>query len=198
LKAGENTIYIRLKSYGGTPTFVTEKPYKLIPLDKGQNWEIDLSTGWEHQLVQRMPSPQGAPDFMMTPAALYKGMLAPVLNWGYKGAVWYQGESNVGRANEYETMLRLLISDWRGRLAATQTQPLPFVIIQLANFLHPQSPDQSAQQALRNAQRRVAETTPDCDWVYTGDLGEWNDIHPLQKKEVGERVQAAFDKLLKK
>jgi len=220
LKEGENLIEIRLQSYGGTPTFVTEKPYKLYPLNTkfGEKpaWEIDLSAGWKYQLVQQMSGPQGGPDFMMTPAALYKGMLAPVLDWGYTGAVWYQGESNVGRANSYETMLKLLISDWRGRIAANQhaapakakkgkkapvseasASELPFVIIQLANFLHPQSPDQAAQQALRDAQRKVAETTPKCDWVYTGDLGEWNDIHPLQKKEVGERVEAAFEKLLK-
>ena len=189
LKAGKNIVYIRLTSYGGTPSFVTEKPYKII----FNNSEINLSSGWEYKLIQRMPSPQGAPDFMMTPAALYKGMLAPILDWGYSGAVWYQGESNVGQANEYEKMLKLLISDWRARVS----EPLPFVIIQLANFLHPQSPDQAAQQALRNAQRRVAETTPSCAWVYTGDLGEWNDIHPLQKKEVGERVEVAFQKLLK-
>jgi sialate O-acetylesterase len=185
LKAGKNTVTVRLISYGGYPHFVREKPYKLV----FDNSEISLEGQWRYKPGAAMPAMPGGTTFQYKPVGLYNAMIAPLRGLSFKGAIWYQGESNAGRPDEYYDLLRAMIADWRAKLDAPA---LPFVIVELAEFGKPDGWD-----AFRQVQRRVAEDTPNAAFAPAKDLGEWNDIHPLDKKSVGVRVAAAMEKLIK-
>ena len=127
-------------------------------------------------------------------AAAYNGMLFPLTPYAVAGMVWYQGESNTGRAQVYEAQLRCLMQDWRKQFL----QPtLPFVIVQLANFMAPcPEPQETGWAELRESQRRAALSDSRAELAVAIDLGEANDIHPLRKRELAERVVLAFDKLV--
>ena len=121
-------------------------------------------------------------------------MLCPLAPYALAGVVWYQGESNTHEGQLYQQMLTELISGWRQRW---QLGDLPFVIVQLANFMEPSAePQQSGWALVREAQRRVADSLGNVALTVTIDLGETFDIHPLRKREVAQRVARAFDHLL--
>lgn len=189
LKAGKNTITIRLFSYGGRPHFVKEKPYKILfgngQPEKGES-EINLEGNWKYHLGAPMPDAPGQTAFHYKPTGLYNAMIAPLLNYTVSGVVWYQGESNVSRRNEYKDLLTAMITDWRQRWNKSD---LPFYIIELADFLSPEDKGGRAAWAeFRKVQAEVANTNKNVTLVKNSDLGEWNDIHPLDKKTLGQRV----------
>jgi sialate O-acetylesterase len=127
------------------------------------------------------------------PTGLYNGMIAPLLNYSMKGAAWYQGESNVDRYREYQGLLTNLINDWRLKWGQGN---FPFIIVQLPNFLKAKDqPSESSWAAMREAQLKTAQTVANAAVTINIDLGEWNDIHPQSKKEVGERIVLAASKL---
>ena len=180
LKPGENLVTVRLINYGGAASFVPDKPYCLV-------WGTDtvhLSSRWKYQLGCEMPARTNSVSFQNIPTGMYNSMISPLRNLVFTGALWYQGETNTGRPNEYEELLTAMIADWREKLADKE---LPFFIVQLANFMqtHPH-PVESNWAALREAQRRVALKVPNAALAVAIDLGEWNDIHPLNKKELAK------------
>lgn len=119
-------------------------------------------------------------------------MLAPLLNYPVKGIIWYQGESNTDRASEYRKLFPDLIRDWRRHWKQGN---LPFLYVQLANFMEPQpAPSESQWAALRQAQLE-ALATPHTGMAVTIDVGEANDIHPLGKETVGRRLALAARKV---
>jgi len=121
-----------------------------------------------------------------TVTVLYNGMIAPILPFGIKGVVWYQGESNTGRARQYRTLLPTLIRDWRARFGAGD---FPFLIVQVANFTDtPQDPTRAERAEIREAQRLTAQSVTNCGMAVTIDIGEPLDIHPKDKQEVGRRL----------
>ncbi len=190
LKLGENNITIRLISYGGRPEFVKDKPYKILCEGK----EINLLGQWKHRLGTQMPSMPSQISFQYKPVGLYNGMIAPLAHCKFTGAIWYQGESNAGRYKDYGDLLSALIADWRGML---KDADLPFFIVQLPNYMRSHSrPVESSWAELRNKQLGVTRTVPNTALAVTIDLGEWNDIHPLSKKEVGHRLSLQAQKLV--
>lgn len=182
LKEGVNNITIRLISYSGYPGFVKDKPYKIV-FDQE---ELSLEGVWRHRLGTRMPALPGETFFQYKPTGLYNAMIAPLQHCNIKGVLWYQGESNVGRYNEYYDLMETLIGDWR---SLWEQPELPFLIVQLANFMQdtPQ-PAESHWAELRNVQSELSKTIPNTGLAVTIDIGEWNDIHPLNKKDVGKRL----------
>ena len=184
LREGRNQITVRLISYGGYPQFVADKPYKLV---FGKE-EIDLCGEWRYKQGCAMPSLPGQTFFQYKPEGLYNAMIAPLLAYTTAGVIWYQGESNVARHNEYASLLTALIKDWRTQM---QRPDLPFYIVELAGFLAPQDSGQPAWAALRKAQAAVADSVERVTLIPNSDLGEWNDIHPLDKKTLGKRVADA-------
>ena len=184
LKPGTNQITIRLISNAGYPSFVREKPYKLIC----GNEEVSLEGRWKHRVGTRMPGAPGGTAFNCMPIGLYNGMIAPLKNYVFKGAVWYQGESNVGRWQEYASLLTALMKDWR-RLFGNEE--LPFYIVELADFLAPDDPGRKAWVALRAQQAQAAEEDAHAVLIKNSDTGEWNDIHPLDKKTAAGRIVEA-------
>lgn len=182
LKAGKNNVTIRLISNGGRAHFVKEKPYKIIC----NNEEISLEGEWKYRLGAPMPSAPSSTFFCYKPVCLYNAMIAPLKNYPVKGVIWYQGESNVSQRNEYAALFTSLITDWR----STFNNPeLPFYIVELADFLS--KDDVYGRQAwaeMRQEQAKAAQMNKNATLIKNSDLGEWNDIHPLDKKTLGERV----------
>lgn len=182
LKAGKNTVTIRLISNNGYPHFVKEKPYKIIC----GNEEVSLQGEWKYRLGASMPPAPGMMFFCYKPVCLYNAMIAPLQNYGIRGVLWYQGESNVDRRNEYAALLTAMIADWRSTFDKPE---LPFYIVELADFLS--KDDIGGRQAwaeMRKEQAKVAETNRNTRLIRNSDLGEWNDIHPLDKKTLGQRA----------
>lgn len=186
LKEGENTIEIHLVSYGSRPCFVPDKPYMLIT----SSGTVSLREGWLYRLGVQMPAMRGGETFHYKPTGLYNGMIAPLSNLRFAGVIWYQGESNVSGHDQYCDQLLTLMKDWRALFGEPD---LRFAIVELAGFLHPQSGDQTSWAALRIAQHLATEKDKNAVLVPNADLGEWNDIHPLDKKTVGMRINHVFE-----
>jgi sialate O-acetylesterase len=188
LHAGKNSLSIRVTSYSGNAGFVKDKRYAL---DLGDE-SVSLAGEWHYKIGARVDDMAKTTTLHYQPAALFNAKLAPTLRFAMKGVIWYQGESNTGRTTEYGTLFPDLIADWR---AHYKQGDFPFVYVQLANFMATKTePTESNWAATREAQRqtlRVKNTA----MVVTIDAGEWNDIHPLNKKTVGERLALAAQKI---
>ena len=119
------------------------------------------------------------------PSLLYNAMIYPLIPIGIKGAIWYQGESNAGRANEYRTTFPLMIQNWRDDWGQGN---FPFLFVQLANFMQAQEqPGESAWAELREAQTMTL-SLPNTGMATIIDIGEADDIHPRNKLDVGKRL----------
>ena len=188
LKSGENTIIVRVLAVSSPPGFVKDKPYYL-QIDKSK---IELGGIWKYQLGVASKATPPTTNLAYQPAVLYKGMIAPMLPLTIKGVIWYQGEANSGRAEEYQTLFPALIKDWRNQF---KTPQLPFLFVQLPNYLAVKpDPSQSNWAELREAQLKTL-LLPNTGMAVIYDLGEWNDIHPHRKKEVGSRLALAAQKI---
>lgn len=189
LKAGKNLVVIRVTNTAGKGGFVPDKQYELIV----GNQTFDLQGDWHYKVGDVFPpvAEKPAPS-AYTPTALYNAMIAPFTDYALKGFVWYQGESNVGKPQVYEQLLPALAKDWRTQFKQPE---IPFLYVQLPgfqdrNFL----PSESNMAVLRDGQLKSL-SIPRSGMAVTLDLGEWNDIHPLTKKPIGERLALAARKL---
>jgi sialate O-acetylesterase len=195
LKPGKNTIVVRVTNNSGKGGFVPEKPYWLVA---GTD-SIDLRGEWLYKVGQVFrPVAQGpgalTPVLSMQnePTGLYNTMVAPLINYRVKGILWYQGESNSGKPQEYGKLLPALINDWRNQW---QQGNIPFLYVQLPDFMEVQYlPSESQWAELRFSQLKALSVT-NTAMAVTIDAGEWNDIHPLRKKVVGERLALAARKM---
>lgn len=183
LKAGKNVIAVRISNGSGKGQFIADKPYYL-EIDGNK---IDLKTGWKYRIGVKMNKTAPGQTFIRwKPTGLYNAMIHPLINFNIKGAIWYQGESNTGKPKEYGDLLTTMITDWRNKW---NQQDMPFFTVQLANFMEPKTqPVESNWAELREQQRQVSLKVPNTGLAVIIDIGEWNDIHPLNKKTVGERL----------
>ena len=116
---------------------------------------------------------------------LYNGMLHPIIGYGIRGAIWYQGETNAGRAFQYRTLFPMMIKNWR---EDWKQGDFPFYWVQLANFMATKdNPNDSAWAELREAQNRT-RSLPKSGQAVIIDIGEADDIHPRNKRDVGIRL----------
>ncbi len=123
-------------------------------------------------------------------SVLYNAMIAPLGNYGLRGVAWYQGEANAGLddARKYQALLAAWMADWRRQFDA----PLPFLIVQLANFGKlVDTPVDSGWAQLRDAQRRAVAADGNAGLAVTIDIGNRDDIHPANKQDVGKRLARA-------
>lgn len=134
----------------------------------------------------RMPAPPAGPGQKYTPAGLYNGMVAPLVRFPIKGVIWYQGEGNADRAYQYRKLFPALIRGWR---AAWGRVDFPFLFVQLPNYEQSDGPKE-AWAVLREAQL-MALKLPNTAMAVTIDIGEANNVHPVNKAEVGHRLAAA-------
>ena len=189
LKAGKNTITVRVVNNSGNGGFVLDKDYLLT----AGNDTVKLSGKWKYKLgAASKPSPSQT-FVRWKPVGLYNAMIAPLQNLNIKAAVWYQGESNTYNPKEYYALMKSLISDWS---ATFHNQNLPFLYVQLPNFMEAtKNPTESSWAELREKQRQLL-SEKNTAMAVTIDLGEWNDIHPLNKKDVGERLALQAENLI--
>ena len=155
-----------------------------ISLAEATAQRVDLPGQWKARVERQLPLHLGGGE--IAPSALYNGMIHPLLGFPLRGFLWYQGESDVPRAQLYRRLLPDLIAAWR---TGWQDPIAPFGIVQLANYMvrHPQ-PVESDWAELRDAQRLTTRTVPHTGLAVAIDLGEEADIHPRQKRPVGERL----------
>lgn len=188
LKPGENTISVRITNESGRGGFVLDKDYKLVFEDT----EIDLTGEWKYKLGVEMPPLRGQTFIRWKPLGLFNAMINPLTNYTLKGVIWYQGESNADKPDEYENLFPAIIKDWRDQWGQ---EKLPFLYVQLTNFMESRDkPTDSNWARLRDAQLKTL-SLPGTGMAVAIDVGEWNDIHPLNKKTVGERLAQAAKKV---
>lgn len=181
LKPGKNIIVVRIVNEGGRGGFIKDKPYNIID----ENQSIDLTGEWKYKVGAVMDRMPGQISVQHNPTGFFNAMIAPLLNYSIKGVIWYQGESNTGRADEYQKLFPALINDWRNNW---KLGDFPFLYVQLPNFMEASNdPSESQWAELREAQLKTL-SVDNTGMAVAIDLGEWNDIHPWRKKEIGERL----------
>ena len=135
------------------------------------------------------PFTKRKPGLGWKPSELYNGMIAPLIPYAIQGAIWYQGESNAGRAHQYRTLFPAMVSNWRkdwgqGDFTFLQVQLAPFMAIK-------EEPGDSTWAELREAQVHATKVLPKMGIAVITDYGDPKDIHPVWKRPVGERLEAA-------
>ncbi len=189
LKSGQNTISIRVEDTGqgggvyGNPDllFITT-----------ENAKIPLHGFWKFGVAKAILLEKGEAN--QTPTLLYNKMIHPVLKFPIKGVIWYQGEANTSSedAYVYREWFKKLILDWRSKWGIGE---FPFLFVQLANFMKPsEEPVKSDWAMLRESQNKALELSNTGQAVII-DIGEAEDIHPRNKKDVGLRLAAAAKKM---
>lgn len=130
------------------------------------------------------PQPPSGPGHQSTPSGLYNAMIAPLVPYALRGTLWYQGESNIRKHAKYHELFSALITGWRTNFGQGD---FPFYWVQLANYASDGLPDGTEWAFLREAQARTL-ALPATGQAVTIDLGNVNDIHPGNKKDVGRRL----------
>ncbi len=188
LKAGKNVITVRMEDTGGNGgIYGFPEEMKLITASGEQS----LAGDWNYKLgkVNVNVTTLGPNDF---PTLLYNGMIHPIVPYGIRGAIWYQGESNADRAEQYQRIFPNMIKDWRKQW---NQGPFPFLYVQLANFMKPSDqPQESNWAKLREAQTKTLELE-NTGMAVIIDAGEANDIHPRDKQTVGYRLALSARKV---
>ncbi|MBN1349282.1 9-O-acetylesterase [candidate division KSB1 bacterium] len=186
---GENVIAIQvldIGNYGG----LYGLPEQLSLASKSHG-AISLAGNWYYRVdpldinLKTLPAQPPTPHNANRPSVLFNGMISPLLPYAIRGAIWYQGESNAGRAFQYRSLFPAMITDWRSHWGQGD---FPFLFVQLANFGKLKSePADDAWAELREAQLMTL-SLPNTGMALAIDIGEAFDIHPKNKQEVGRRL----------
>ena len=190
VQSGENTIAVRIAMLWGGGGL---NPANDIYITDG-SMEITLAGKWLYEkdlepLIPKMSGNQGYPT------VLFNSMINPLIPYGIKGFLWYQGESNAEEAYNYRELFPMLIKDWRKHW---QQGNLPFLYVQLANYMERKPlPSESEWAELREAQT-MALSLPNTGMACTIDIGDAGSVHPLNKQEVGRRLALIANKTVYK
>jgi sialate O-acetylesterase len=184
LKTGGNTIAVRVTDTGGGGGIFGEASDVKLTADKK---EQSLAGNWKYA-IESLQEGSGSVGPNTYPSLLYNAMISPLIPYAFKGAIWYQGENNSGRAFQYRKAFPLMINDWRKHWGQGDS---PFYFVQLASF---NAANGNSQKGSTWAELREAQTltlqVPNTGMAITTDIGEPNDIHPRNKKDVGFRLAA--------
>jgi sialate O-acetylesterase len=186
LKAGANTIAVRIWDHMGGGGFMGIADDMLLTIDNGA--KVPLAGEWRYKIeVSRpsMPQPVTALD-ANTATVLYNGMLAPLAPYGVRGFLWYQGESNAWEpeTQRYKVFLPAMVQNWRTDFQNPNT---PFLIVQLAPYKADKA-ENTGWAFFREAQNEASANIPLSGVAVITDAGDVDDIHPRKKKPVGERL----------
>lgn len=187
LKTGENILTVRVLDTGGEGAFTGSPEQLVLRLASSTTAPaISLAGEWERSLSARMNELPRFPSYRQvnahTPTSLYNGMIAPIVPFALRGAIWYQGESNRTRAMQYARIFPAMIEGWRRHW---NRGDFPFYFVQIAPFNYGGDTGQAA--LLRDAQR-LALRLPNTGMAVTMDVGNPRDIHPRDKLTVGNRL----------
>ena len=178
LKEGENVIAIRLVGDSAHPKFIPGKEYALVY----ENGRVNLDRQWKWRVGVDANKCEHGAWFYGRPCGLYNHMLSPVLGYSADGMIWYQGESNTGHPQIYKTLFTRFVQHVREYYG----KDFPIIFNQLANYVDPGG-NWEGWVLLREQQRKCLDI-PKTAMSVSIDCGEWNDLHPLDKKTVGERL----------
>ncbi|MDI1256165.1 MAG: sialate O-acetylesterase [Flavobacterium sp.] len=188
LKPGRNIIAVRVISNLGIGGFVLDKHYCLVV---GTD-SISLKGQWKIKKGSSM-RPMTSQVFVRNKAGgLYNAMIAPLQNYVLKGVLWYQGESNTQKPDEYFDLMQSLVKDWRKAWG----KDLPFLYVQLPGFMSEKKTPEDSNWAILREQQRKLKSVANTAMVVAIDLGEWNDIHPLNKRDVSRRLALQAEHLV--
>lgn len=187
MQPGENTIAVRIAMLWGGGGL---NPGNDIYVTDGSS-KITLAGEWLYKKDLEPAIPK-MPNYQSNPTVLFNSMINPLIPYGIKGFLWYQGESNAERAYDYRELFPMLITDWRQHW---QQGNLPFLFVQLANYMERKPlPSESQWAELREAQT-LTLSQPNTGMACAIDIGEAGNIHPLNKQEVGRRLVLIANKL---
>ena len=197
LKKGKNIIAMRIIDTGGPGSIKDE-----LKLTNEKGVDISLKGQWDHLMTAEFFKNEiyvydlnrvdlsKRPDIVYpspysTPSVLYNAMIHPLVPYTLKGAIWYQGEANVGRAEQYRRLFPTMIKDWRSQWQSD----FPFYFVQIAPFRYNGGSDSSedVSQKLRDAQRHTLSLEK-TGMAVTLDIGNYTNIHPANKQDVGARL----------
>ena len=181
LRQGRNIITLRVNSDWDNQVIVGKKGQIYLDIDGSI---IDISSHWRLNNNIEAPMPK-VTNYSFTPSFLYNAMIYPLLPYTAQGVMWYQGESNINKHEYYHTLFSNLIVNWRERAQAPE---LPFLFVQISSYLPPSELQPSSKWAyLRDAQRQTL-SVPNTGMAVSIDVGSADDLHPKQKRQVGERL----------
>lgn len=187
VKAGEHTLTVRVFDsggggglYGGDKNTLSVSTEGAEPIALIGDWQYQV--GLDFKTIAPVPAAGDGPN---RPMVLYNAMINPLIRFAIRGAIWYQGESNADRAEQYRKLFPAMITDWRTKWKQGN---FPFYYVQLANYMETATePSPSAWAELRDAQLKTL-TLPNTGMAVAIDIGETKDIHPKNKQEVGRRL----------
>jgi len=190
VKAGRNLIAIRVLDTGGGGGLVGSPEQMRVYPTGDEAAAVALAGPWRMQeaapWARIRPMPMASANNPNTCTVLYNGMIEPLVPFGVRGAIWYQGESNADRAFQYRTLLPTLIRDWRDRFGV---RDMGFHIVSLANYQATSAePRDNDWAELREAQALTTKALRNCGIAMAIDIGDAGDIHPRNKQEVGRRL----------
>jgi sialate O-acetylesterase len=193
LKHGKNSIAIRAIDTGGPGRIIG-----VMNLSNNYGKTISIDGLWKYYPIAEIYENKfyiyshesiitDRPEFIkfnpMMPKVLFNSMIYPLIPYTIKGAIWYQGESNVGRHDQYSKLFPGMIEDWRSRWK----YEFPFYFVQIAPFRYTKDTLKNVSQKLRESQRQALKV-PKTGMVVTLDIGEFDNIHPGNKQDVGKRL----------
>ena len=190
LKEGKNLIEIRFLVFRGEGGFMPGKEYMLRRAD-GE--EISLEGEWEYTLAKEMPYIENMTFFSYKATGVYNCMIYPLRRQKCRGFFFYQGESNVDDYATYKEEFEAVIEDWR-KLWGDKN--LPFMFVQIAGFNDGNRKGYFGRRSFLTEEQRKCTELPNVAMIQAYDLGEYNDLHPTNKKEVGRRCALAAEDLV--
>ncbi len=184
VKAGKNVITVRVFDSGGGGGFYGS-PEKVF-ITNGSTYNLSLAGDWKYKTgfsMEEIITPKILPN-QVQPTTLFNGMINPLLPYAFRGVIWYQGEANEFRAEQYSRLFPLLIHDWR----SYWNNDFPFYFVQLANYKkRAEKPEKAEWAELREAQQAALHLS-NTGMAVIIDIGNGENIHPTNKQDVGKRL----------
>ncbi|HOT14324.1 MAG TPA: sialate O-acetylesterase [Bacteroidales bacterium] len=190
VKAGNNLISVRMSLLWNAGGF---NPPAVEMFITDGNEKVSIAGDWDTN-IKLEPAVPKIFNFQYYPTILFNAMLNPVIPYGLKGFLWYQGEANDSAPAHYRSLLPMMVADWRIRW---QQGYLPFLIVQLPNYMKPcTEPQEKSNWAEMREAQQLATLQPNVGIACTIDIGEENSIHPINKQDVGHRLALQAKKLV--
>jgi sialate O-acetylesterase len=189
LREGKNRIVIRVTCVNDQGGITKDKPFRVF---SGQGC-VELAGTWKYRVGAKAPPRPEAFFFQRQPMGPFNAMIAPILKFPLRGVIWYQGESNDRNPDDYEVLFKAMIQDWRNK---SGQENLPFLFVQLPIFGNPAENYEASSWAIIREAQSAALSLPATGMATGLELGEWNDLHPLNKKEVGRRLFLAAERVV--